>query len=141
MMDVQKEKCVIILDSSLPPGLLANTAAILGITIGQKRPDIVGTDVFDTSGRNHPGIITFPVPILKAEAAEIRNIREKLYDPAFDGLTAVDFSDLAQSCLTYSDYVEQIAAVPESALRYLGLAVCGEKRKINKLTGSLPLLR
>lgn len=26
-------------------------------------------------------------------------------------------------------------------LRYLGLAICGDKRKVSRLTGSLPLLR
>lgn len=33
-----------------------------------------------------------------------------------------------------------MAQVPESTLQYFGVAVCGAK-KVNKLTGSLPLLR
>ena len=37
-MDLQKEKCVMILDERLPVGLIANTAAILGITLGKMRP-------------------------------------------------------------------------------------------------------
>ena len=31
--------------------------------------------------------------------------------------------------------------VPEEALQYFGVAVCGPKKKVNQLTGSLPLLR
>lgn len=30
---------------------------------------------------------------------------------------------------------------PESQLHYFGIALCGAKKKINTLTGSMPLLR
>lgn len=30
---------------------------------------------------------------------------------------------------------------PPEALTYLGLALCGPKKQVNKLTGSLPLLK
>ena len=59
----------------------------------------------------------------------------------FQELTAVDFSDLAQGCKTYGEFVEKMGRVPESDLRYLGIAICGAKRKVNRLTGSMPLLR
>ena len=62
-MDQQNQKCVIILDEGLPLGLLANTAAILGITLGKKMPETVGPDVTDRTGSEHLGIIEFPVPI------------------------------------------------------------------------------
>ena len=65
-MDYQNEKCVMVMDEQLPVGMLANTAAILGITLGQKLPEVVGDDVVDQSGQTHLGIIAFPVPILKA---------------------------------------------------------------------------
>ena len=35
-MDWKNEKCVMILDESLPLGLIANTAAIMGITLGKQ---------------------------------------------------------------------------------------------------------
>ena len=38
-MDYQNEKCVMVMDEQLPVGMLANTAAILGITLGQKLPE------------------------------------------------------------------------------------------------------
>ena len=55
-----------VLDENLPLGLLANTAAILGITLGKHMPEAVGADVLDGSGKAHLGIITFPVPIYGA---------------------------------------------------------------------------
>lgn len=140
-MEHPAEKCVMILDGDLPPGIAANTAAILGITLGRHMPQVVGADVADRSGRRHLGIIEFPVPILRADAALLKSIRERLYEPEFAGLTAVDFSDLAQGCKTYQEFREKMETVPASSLQYLGLAICGPKKQVNHLTGSLPLLR
>lgn len=140
-MDWNNEKCVIVLDENLPLGLVANTAAILGITLGKMLPEVVGADVLDRSGKPHLGIIEFPVPVLRGSSEVIRGIREKLYRPEFQELTAVDFSNLAQGCKTYDEFLEKMGQVPEDALQYLGVAICGVKKKVNQLTGSMPLLR
>lgn len=140
-MDFQNEKCVMVLDERLPPGMLANTAAILGITLGKHMPEVVGRPVSDLDGGEHPGIIEFPVPILKGSPKIIREIRCRLCAPEFQCLTAVDFSDLAQSCKTYEEYICKMAHTKESELSYFGIVICGERKKINKLTGSMPLLR
>jgi len=64
-----------------------------------------------------------------------------LYQPEFSELTVVDFSDVAQSCKTYDEFIRKIACVPEMDINYFGLAICGNKKQINKLTGNMPLLR
>lgn len=140
-MDLQNEKCVMVIEGNLPLGLIANTAAILGITLGKEMPEVVGARVTDQSGGQHSGIITFPVPVLKGTPEALRTIREKLCRPEFRELSAVDFTDLAQGCRTYDEFIGKMADTPESALRYFGLALCGPKKKIDRLTGSLPLLR
>ena len=140
-MDLQNEKCVMVIDENLPLGIIANTAAIMGITLGKKMPQVVGADVMDQSGSEHLGIIESPVPVLKGSTETIKEIREKLYQPDFQDLTVVDFSDLAQGCKTYDEFIEKMGHVPESRLQYFGLAICGAKKKVNKLTGSMPLLR
>lgn len=140
-MDVQNEKCVMIVDEALPLGIIANTAAIMGITLGKKMPEVVGSHVFDKSGNEHLGIIEFPVPILKSNSDIIKAIRERLYEPEFSDITVVDFSDIAQGCKTYDEFIEKMKSVSETELNYLGIAICGAKKKINKLTGSMPLLR
>jgi hypothetical protein len=53
----------------------------------------------------------------------------------------VDFSDLAQGCKTNGEFIEKMGHVPESTLQYFWVAICGPKKKVNKLTGSMPLLR
>lgn len=140
-MDLQNEKCVMVIDENLPLGIIANTAAIMGITLGKQRKEIVGMDVYDKTGNEHLGIIEFPVPILKGSADVIRTIREKLYEPEFSELTVVDFSDLAQSCKTYNEFEKKMREVPETELNYFGITICGAKKKVNKLTGSMALLR
>lgn len=140
-MDLQNEKCVMVIDEDLPAGLIANTAAIMGITLGKEMPEVVGSDVTDKSGRRHLGIIEFPVPILKASPRRIKEIRQKLCQPEYGEVTVVDFSDLAQGCKTYGEFMEKMSVTEEDSLSYLGLAICGPKKKVNKLTGNMPLLR
>lgn len=140
-MDLQNKKCVMVIDEHLPLGIIANTAAIMGITLGKEMPEVVGANVTDQSGNEHLGIIEFPVPILKGSPDIIKELREKLCHPDFQDLTVVDFSDLAQGCKTYDEFIDKMGNVSESALQYFGLAVCGSKKKVNKLTGSMPLLR
>lgn len=112
-----------VIDKNLPLGIIANTAAIMGIT------------------HEHLGIIEFPVPILKGSPEIIKAIREKLYQPDFQDLAVVDFTDLAQGCKTYDEFISKMGNVSESTLQYFGLAICGPKKKVNKLTDSMPLLR
>ena len=81
------------------------------------------------------------MPILKGSAEIIKSIREKLYEPEFSDLTVVDFSDLAQGCKTYDEFIEKMKGVSEAELNYFGIAICGAKKKVNKLTGSMALLR
>ena len=140
-MNVENEKCVIVVDENLPLGIIANTAAILGITMGMKMPDVVGNDVLDLEGNAHMGIIQFPVPILKGNTQILKKLRTRLFEPQFSELTVVDFSDLAQGCKTYNEFIGKMANTSESRLNYIGIAVCGNKKQINKLTGSMPLLR
>lgn len=94
---MNKEVRTVVYDEELPLRIIANTAAVMGITLGKAMPEVVGEDVRDESGHTHLGIIEFPVPILRGS--------------------------------------------PESTLQYFGVAVCGAKKKVNRLTGSLPLLR
>lgn len=43
-MNLQNEKCVMVIDEKLPLGVIANAAAIMGITLGKKMPEVVGAD-------------------------------------------------------------------------------------------------
>lgn len=140
-MSAEKLKCVILVNETLPIGIAANTAAILGITLGMKMPGVVGCDVYDADGYPHMGIIQFPIPVLKASTDALKKCRETLYAAQYAALTVVDFSNLAQGCKTYPEYIEKMAETAACDLHYIGIAICGNQKQINSLTGTMPLLR
>lgn len=134
-------KCVMVVDQNLPLGLLANTAAVLAISIGDKVKDIVGEDVTDGDGTVHKGITKATVPLLKGDSDLIRSLRDRLLLMSNDGLFFVDFCDIAQQSKHYEDYKNSIALVPSDELNYLGIAIYGQDKDVNKLTGNIGLLR
>ena len=140
-MNEPEQKCVMVIDANLPLGLIANTAAMLGISIGQLHSEIVGEVVTDGSGKEHLGISMVPISMLKGDEALLQDLRARLFEQEFAGLTAVDFSDVAQKINIYADYAKKSAETPEREHNYFGIALFGDKKKINRLTGMLPLLR
>ena len=85
--------------------------------------------------------VAIPIPILSVSREKLKMIREQLYQPEFSDLIVVDFSDVAQSCKNYPEYIEKAAAVTEEEITYFGIGIYGSKKRVNKLTGDLPLLR
>jgi hypothetical protein len=132
-------KCVIVINETLPLGLIANTATVLGICIGQRVPDLLGPDVVDGSGGVHAGIVTVTVPILRADAVALVTLRQRASEA--EDLTLFDFAAPAQESRTYPDYQERMAATPADELAYLGIGLYGAQRTVKKLTGNLALLR
>ena len=49
-----------VIDAALPLGYIANTAAMLGVTIGSRLPQIVGEDVADATETRTPE--SAPIP-------------------------------------------------------------------------------
>jgi hypothetical protein len=135
----ESTKCVMVIDSGLPLGLKVNTAGLLGATLGKRLDKIIGTDVVDASGEIHVGILNVPLPILSADADTIKAIKEKAMKTG--GLLVVDFTETAQREVRYEDYTVKLAATPACELRYLGVALYGVQKSVNKLVGNLPLLR
>ena len=140
-MNLSEMKCVMVLDGALPLGVISNTSAILGASMGKIIPQVIGEDTADGCGRIHRGIVTLPIAMLKGSKESLRLLRERLYSEEFSDTVVVDFSDAAQRCNVYDEYIKRCGALATQEHTYLGIAIYGEKRKINKLTGALPLLR
>lgn len=134
------KKCVMIVDESLPLGLIANTTAVLGATLGKLNGEIVGNDVYDQENQVHRGIVQIPIPILKGNDQIIRELLEKT-DNYLDEVNVIDFCDLAQSCRDYQEYIDKMKEASKTSLKYSGICIYGSKKRINKLTGNLPLLK
>jgi len=133
------EKCAIVVDETLPAGLAMNTVAAVSLSVGRFVDDIIGDTVKDGDGRPHTGITSIPLPVLKGSAAEIRDIVLKTAD--LTDVFVVDFTTVAQSSRSYDEYTLRTAEAATAELPYIGVAVCGSKSAVNKLTGSLALYR
>lgn len=136
-----QEKCVMIIDEQLPIGLVANTAAILGVTLGKLYPEGIGEDIYDSTGNKHLGIVNFPIPILKTNKERLQTIRESISQQSDQDVTIIDFSDVAQITNSYEQYRQTLESIAPEKLAYFGICLKGKKKLINKVAGSLPLYR
>ncbi|MBC7805977.1 MAG: DUF2000 domain-containing protein [Akkermansiaceae bacterium] len=134
-----ERKCVIAVAGDLPVGLILNAVAVLSVAIGHRVENITGGDVRDASGQIHVGIVNIPIPILKATASEVKAIRAQALSAA--DLLVVGMTETAQSARVYEEYAVQMSETMEEYLVYRAVALCGDKKAINKLTGSLSLYR
>lgn len=136
-----QEKCVMIIDEQLPIGLVANTAAIIGVTLGKLYPEGIGEDIYDSTGNKHLGIVNFPIPILKTNKEQLQTIRESISQQSDQDVTIIDFSDVAQITNSYEQYRQTLESIASEKLAYFGICLKGKKKLINKVAGSLPLYR
>lgn len=138
--DLPPKKYVIVIDHSLPVGVIANTAAVLSINLGKIIPEIVGQGHKDNKGDYHHGITTMAIPILKSSGQLLKEMRQavKAYEPE---LIVIDLITATQITKSYADYVCQYENTPIEQLEYQGLALYGEMKVVNKFTGSLGLLK
>ncbi|WP_378954317.1 DUF2000 domain-containing protein [Pelosinus sp. sgz500959] len=135
-------KIVMVINKELPLGLVANTAAVLGISLSNIfQQDIVGCDIEDANGNVHIGITAQTIPILSGSREQIKDMRDLMFGSTYSEITVIDFSEVAQKCLDYQDYIRLLSSLQSSDLYYLGICLYGPKKKVNKLTGNLGLLR
>ncbi|VXA99873.1 conserved hypothetical protein [Burkholderia sp. 8Y] len=132
------QRCVIVVDRALPAGKAANAAAVLALTIGQRHPALVGEPLVDASGVAHPGLIPVGIAVLAATQDELASIRGKALAAACD---VVAFPEQGQQTTDYAAFRDAVSTVATDALRYVGVALIGEKKPVSKAVGNLGLLK
>lgn len=139
-MDINNLKAVIIVDAELPPGVITNTAAILGMSLGKKYPEIVGRNLINKDKEIHEGITIIGLPILSADKEKLKSIRDNAKQ--FENqIFEVNVLNLTRSTRSYEEYAEKLEQVANQDLEYQGILLYGEKKAINKLTGNLSLFK
>lgn len=132
-------RCVVVLADDLPPGLAANAAAVLALSLGAAVPALPGPDVIDADGTVHPGLIPIGFPVLKAPREELRELRARARET--DGVAVIDFPAPGQRTTNYAEFAAAVAGTRVEELQYVGVLVHGDKKPVNKLTGGYALLR
>ena len=86
-------------------------------------------------------------PIVNELKAEMNNFyrMEEVFTNTYDDSMLLNYYGITHSSSSNDrntkEFMEKMGQVPESTLQYFGIAICGAKKKVNKLTGSMPLLR
>jgi N-acetylglutamate synthase-like GNAT family acetyltransferase len=135
----QTVKAVMIIAADLPAGLAINTAAVLGTTLGNKLPYMIGEDLPDASGQQHAGLTWVPLPMLKASREEIQRIHTAARQ--HKDLLVVGFSEPAQAARTYDAYKATLETLTAEEINYTGIAVYGDKTVVTGLTKKLSLYK
>jgi hypothetical protein len=131
-------RCVIVVDETLPPGLAANAAAMVALTVGATVRGLPGADLVDADGNTHPGLIPAGIPILAASRKQLSD----LYASAErQGVGIVDLPTFGQQTTDYEAVISRVAQTPATELEYLGIALYGPRRAVSRVTGNLRLLR
>ncbi|KZL92451.1 DUF2000 domain-containing protein [Clostridium magnum] len=134
-------KCVMIVDSDLPIGIQVNTAAVLGVSLASEIKGLTGKKLIDKDGILHEGVINIPIPILTLSSEEIKQKYDQLLKIDDNEIRVIGFNDVAQKSLEYDDYEMKLAQTNNNTINYLGICIYGPKKKVNKLTGNIKMLR
>ncbi|SHJ82699.1 Protein of unknown function [Dethiosulfatibacter aminovorans DSM 17477] len=134
-------KCIMIVDENLPRGIIANTTAALGISLASIKEGLVGKQLKDKDRRIHEGITNTPIPILALDNKAIKKLYDQIQENGDDQVQLIGFNNVAQKSQHYEDYESKLLKTPKDDIEYLGMCLYGPKKKINKLTGSIKMLK
>lgn len=134
-------KCVMVVNEELPAGLIANTTAALGISLASVAEGLIGNAIKDLNGRIHQGVTNIPIPILSLSKEELKIKYDTILASNDEEVKIIGFSEMAQKSLSYDDYESKLSAAREDEISYSGFCLYGPKKKINKLTGNIKMLR
>ena len=131
----------LILANNLPGGVLANTAAILGVTYAKLFGDsLFGPDLMDRSGQMNLGLPMIDLAILNGHSdtnLAIRTLRENLH--AELPLSVVDVTDATGKTRCYEDYLTLAENTPVLETAYWGVGVCGSADLVLEQTADFGL--
>jgi len=78
---------------------------------------------------------------LKGTKSSIKELLAEINSNYRNDVTVVDFSKTAQLSTDYDDYTIKAKNLVSDEFEYLGIGIYGPKKILNKLTGSIALLR
>jgi hypothetical protein len=126
----------IVLKQNLPRGLSGNICACLATGVAALDPGILGEDI-RAPDVVYKAITRIPILILEERNGmeEIRARAEK------NGLEFVMYDKLAAGASDYDQYAKDILATASGARDILGIAVTGDRERVKKVIGDLPLVK
>lgn len=130
-------KTVMLVDDALPLGLAVNAASISAAMVAHAHPELMGSDVA-VKDFKLPGVVLAPLPVLACRSDRLATIWATVREDD-DEIRGLPFTRLAQSCKTYEEYLDRIAAVTATELVLASLALVGPRKAVTRLTGDFAL--
>ena len=130
-------KAAIVLDETLPAGLLANAAACITTGIFRGAEEALGPQIEGADCTFIP-ITKIGIPILRKGH---KDFQELLTRAKTNNLKTMIFTREAQSTNSYDEYVQRVQGKKIADLTISGIGVIGDDAAVTKFAGDLPLLR
>lgn len=134
-----ERKIAIVLDPKLPRGATDNRAAVLATGLAARHPEILGPDLSTADGETIPGFTKVPIVVLAGRLDQ--PLGELVARARAAECTVLVFLARAQGMRSYEAYRESVAQSCYNELDVDAVVIFGEKKKVNRLVGSLPALR
>jgi Protein of unknown function (DUF2000) len=131
-------KWAIVVDTTIPAGLMANAVACVAASTGARVEGLIGPGGPDASGQPHPGLPWAGCTVLGGPAEEIAAVRARA--AASDGVLVADMPASAQTNRVYDDYLAELAGTKPDDLRVCAFSVFGPRNRVDKLVKKLALL-
>lgn len=132
-------RIAIILSPELKAGQMANRAAVLATGLAARHPEIVGPKLTTADGRELQGITKVPMAVLAAE--DMAHVQRLTLKADQLGCTLMVYLSRAQGLRSYEAYERSIAQDRFDELDVDGVILYGPKKRVNKVTGNLALVR
>jgi hypothetical protein len=84
------------------------------------------------------GLTPIGIPVLGAPAADLPSLHDQARQA---GLEVVDFPAQGQQTNDYAEFRRMVGETAPDQLRYLGVMIYGEKKKVSRIVGKYGLLR
>ncbi|MDA3628907.1 DUF2000 domain-containing protein [Saccharopolyspora sp. WRP15-2] len=131
-------KLVLVVRSDLEANAAVNAAVVVGLSMGGRLPHLLGEDGADASGGVHAGLNPNPVPVLVADADQLRDLHDRARER--EELTVVGFNETARRARDYDDYLRVLSGTPSGDVDQVAVAIFGPRNRVTGLTKRLPLL-
>src|ERR1700750_283379 len=131
-------KWAIVVDSTVPPGPMANAVACVAATTGALVGGLIADGGPDASGHLHPGLPWAGCTILGGSPEEVAAVRARA--AGADGALVADLPASAQTNRVYDDYLAELAGTKPDDLNVTAFSVIGPRNRVDKMVKRLALL-
>jgi hypothetical protein len=131
-------KWAIVVDSTIPAGLMANAVACVAASTGAVVQGLIAHGGPDASGYAHPGLPWAGCTLLGGPPEEIAAVRARAV--ASEGVLVADMPASAQTNRVYDGYLAELAGTKPEDLGVSAFSVFGPRNRVDKLIKKLTLL-